>query len=94
VNQYDGPDERRCRRTLADSSLVTHTDEVTTTSAPDLVAKSRVVRGAWFCIGGLSVALGGVGVIVPGLPTTIFMIIAVGVPTARTATPAFPGDLA
>jgi uncharacterized membrane protein YbaN (DUF454 family) len=55
---------------------VTHTDEVTTTSAPDLVAKSRVVRGALFCIGGLSVALGGVGVIVPGLPTTVFMIIA------------------
>ena len=49
---------------------------MTTTSAPDLVAKSRIVRGAWFSIGWLSVALGAAGAIVPGLPTTVFMIIA------------------
>ncbi len=53
-----------------------HTGWVTTTTAPDQVAKSRIVRGAWFSIAWLAVALGGIGVIVPGLPTTVFMIIA------------------
>jgi uncharacterized membrane protein YbaN (DUF454 family) len=39
-------------------------------------AKSRVARGAWWIVGVLAVALGGIGVIVPGLPTTVFFIIA------------------
>jgi len=33
-------------------------------------------RLAWLCLGGLCVVLGAIGVIVPLLPTTIFMIIA------------------
>lgn len=45
-----------------------------TTDVP--VASSRIVRGAWFSIGWLAVAIGAIGVIVPGLPTTVFMIIA------------------
>lgn len=47
-----------------------------TTSTQDPGAKSRIVRGAWFGGGWLAVAFGGVGVVVPGLPTTVFMIIA------------------
>ena len=39
-------------------------------------ARTRIVRGAWCIVGVLAVALGGVGVIVPGLPTTVFFIIA------------------
>ena len=40
------------------------------------VARSRLARGAWFGAGWLAVGVGGVGVVVPGLPTTGFMIIA------------------
>lgn len=40
------------------------------------VARNRVVRGCWFVAGWLAVGLGAVGVIVPGLPTTVFFIIA------------------
>jgi uncharacterized protein len=34
------------------------------------------VRWIWFVAGWLAVALGGIGVVVPGLPTTVFFIIA------------------
>ena len=40
------------------------------------VARNRLVRGCWFGAGWLAVALGGIGIIVPGLPTTVFFIIA------------------
>ncbi len=40
------------------------------------VERSRVVRGAWFALGWSAVALGGVGVVIPGLPTTGFMVAA------------------
>ncbi len=43
---------------------------------PMAPAKSRIARGAWWIVGVLAVALGGIGVIVPGLPTTVFFIIA------------------
>jgi len=43
---------------------------------PMAPAKSRIARGAWGIVGVLAVALGGIGVIVPGLPTTVFFIIA------------------
>ena len=39
-------------------------------------ARRRIARGAWCIVGVLAVALGGIGVIVPGLPTTVFFIIA------------------
>ena len=42
------------------------------------VARNRVVRGCWFVAGWLAVGLGAVGIIVPGLPTTVFFIIAAG----------------
>jgi hypothetical protein len=40
------------------------------------VRRGRIVRGWWFVIGMLCVGVGGIGVIVPGLPTTGFMILA------------------
>ena len=33
-------------------------------------------RGAWIVLGLLSVAVGAIGIVVPGLPTTVFFIIA------------------
>ncbi|HEX7094572.1 MAG TPA: YbaN family protein [Acidimicrobiales bacterium] len=40
------------------------------------LAGTRVARAAWFCAGWVAVGLGGIGIVVPGLPTTIFFIIA------------------
>jgi uncharacterized membrane protein YbaN (DUF454 family) len=34
------------------------------------------VRWVWFVAGWVAVALGGIGVVVPGLPTTVFFIVA------------------
>lgn len=39
-------------------------------------SQRRVVRAGWFAAGWVSVAIGGVGVVVPGLPTTVFFIVA------------------
>jgi uncharacterized membrane protein YbaN (DUF454 family) len=41
-----------------------------------MVRSSRWIRSLWFVLGWLAVAVGGIGVVVPGLPTTGFMIIA------------------
>ncbi|HEY3096868.1 MAG TPA: YbaN family protein [Acidimicrobiia bacterium] len=38
--------------------------------------RSRPVRWMWFVTGWVSVAIGSIGVVVPGLPTTVFFIIA------------------
>ncbi|HEX8803917.1 MAG TPA: YbaN family protein [Acidimicrobiales bacterium] len=40
------------------------------------VARSAAVRWAWFGLGWVSVGIGSLGVIVPGLPTTVFFIVA------------------
>ncbi len=42
----------------------------------DAADRSRFSRGMWMTIGWISVALGGIGVVVPGLPTTGFMVFA------------------
>lgn len=39
-------------------------------------ARGRVLRAGWFVAGWAAVAVGTVGIIVPGLPTTVFFIIA------------------
>jgi integral membrane protein len=36
----------------------------------------RLARGAWFALGWAAVGLGTVGIVVPGLPTTVFFVIA------------------
>ena len=40
------------------------------------MAARRATAPLWFVAGLLSVALGGIGIIVPGLPTTVFFIVA------------------
>jgi uncharacterized membrane protein YbaN (DUF454 family) len=43
---------------------------------PVVQSRSRMVRAWWFVAGWSAVAVGSIGVIVPGLPTTVFFIIA------------------
>lgn len=33
-------------------------------------------RAAWFVVGWIAVAVGGLGIVVPGLPTTVFFVVA------------------
>ena len=40
------------------------------------VARSRLARGVWIAAGLLLVGIGAVGIVVPGLPSTIFFILA------------------
>ena len=40
------------------------------------VVRSRLVRGVWIAVGLMLVGIGGVGIVVPGLPSTIFFILA------------------
>ena len=40
------------------------------------MATRRATAPLWFVAGLLSVAIGGIGVVVPGLPTTVFFIVA------------------
>jgi uncharacterized membrane protein YbaN (DUF454 family) len=41
-----------------------------------VVARTRFARAAWFATGWLAVGVGGVGIVVPGLPTTVFFVVA------------------
>jgi integral membrane protein len=38
----------------------------------------RLARGAWFALGWVAVGIGTIGVVVPGLPTTVFFVVAAG----------------
>ena len=40
------------------------------------IVRSRLMRGIWIAVGLLLVGIGGVGIVVPGLPSTIFFILA------------------
>ncbi|MEM7091549.1 MAG: YbaN family protein [Actinomycetota bacterium] len=40
------------------------------------VARSPLARAGWTLLGLLAVVVGGIGVVVPGLPTTVFFIVA------------------
>jgi uncharacterized membrane protein YbaN (DUF454 family) len=51
-------------------------ESVSSDTFDPMVHSSRWIRSLWFVLGWLAVAVGGIGVIVPGLPTTGFMIIA------------------
>lgn len=47
-----------------------------TTAPADVAPPGRAARAAWIVGGLAAVGLGGLGVIVPGLPTTVFFLIA------------------
>ena len=51
-------------------------DAVETSEHERFLARSRAARWAWFALGSLCVAVGGIGVVVPGLPTTPFLVLA------------------
>ncbi|MXV91504.1 MAG: DUF454 domain-containing protein [Acidimicrobiia bacterium] len=40
--------------------------------------RSRLIRGIWIAAGLVLVGIGAVGIVVPGLPSTIFFILAAG----------------
>ena len=46
------------------------------TESQSTVAVSPLARAGWLGLGLLSVVIGSVGIIVPGLPTTVFFIVA------------------
>lgn len=47
-----------------------------TAPAPPPVVRGGASRIVWLVAGMVAVALGGIGIVVPGLPTTVFFIIA------------------
>lgn len=49
---------------------------VEATPERDVASRGRASRALWFGLGWVAVALGGIGIVVPGLPTTVFFIIA------------------
>lgn len=49
---------------------------MTLPSTPPPVERGKLARAGWFVCGWLAVVVGGLGIILPGLPTTIFFIIA------------------
>lgn len=48
----------------------------TSQASGEQVSRSWLARSVWFGAGWLAVGVGGIGVVIPGLPTTGFMIIA------------------
>ncbi|MGH9026168.1 MAG: YbaN family protein [Acidimicrobiia bacterium] len=44
------------------------------TDAPPV--RARPIRWMWFAIGWVAVAIGFIGIVVPGLPTTVFFVVA------------------
>lgn len=54
-------------------------DDITTDTASELASVAtggRINRSLWCAGGFVSVGIGGIGIVVPGLPTTVFFIIA------------------
>lgn len=49
---------------------------VEATPARVVASRGRASRALWFGAGWVAVALGGLGIVVPGLPTTVFFIVA------------------
>jgi uncharacterized protein len=46
------------------------------TAAPPSSVRGGPARWLWFALGWCAVAIGSIGIIVPGLPTTVFFIVA------------------
>ena len=43
---------------------------------PPLAHRSPIARAGWLLVGLVAVVLGGVGIVVPGMPATVFFVIA------------------
>jgi len=43
---------------------------------PSRLLRSRVARGWWIAVGFVAVGIGSVAIVVPGLPTTVFFVLA------------------
>lgn len=63
---------------LASESETSHAAGAEPTASPHVanLSGNRMVRLAWGCLGTFSLGLGIVGVLLPGWPTTIFLILA------------------
>lgn len=63
---------------LASESRTSRNRGAEPTASPHVanIAANRMVRLAWGCLGTFSLGLGIVGVLLPGWPTTIFLILA------------------
>ncbi len=49
---------------------------MTAPEAPLVAGRSRASRAGYIAIGCVAVGIGGIGVVVPGLPTTVFFVVA------------------
>ena len=45
---------------------------------PPLPHRSPIARAGWVLVGLVAIVLGGVGIVVPGMPATVFFVIAAG----------------
>jgi uncharacterized membrane protein YbaN (DUF454 family) len=52
------------------------TERAADVTTPPPRVRPRAVRWMWFVIGWIAVGIGAIGVVVPGLPTTVFFVIA------------------
>ncbi|QDU85102.1 Inner membrane protein YbaN [Planctomycetes bacterium Pla163] len=78
-----GPEQDDTRRSRAETGAgsdaldaIADTPVASSPVASSPVARSPLARALWVALGWLCIAVGAVGVVVPGLPTTPFLVLA------------------